>query len=47
KLKFGKFHLNIRKIFFILRVVEHWNRLPQKAVALSLEIFKTQPDMAL
>ena len=27
KLKEGKFRMNIR-IFFLLRVVKHWNRLP-------------------
>ena len=36
-----KFHLNTRKNF-ILRVTEHWNRLPREAVqSLSLEIFET------
>jgi len=29
KLKHRKFHLNIRKNFFPLRVTEHWNRLPR------------------
>ncbi|GAB0179396.1 mitochondrial enolase superfamily member 1 [Grus japonensis] len=43
KLEHWKFHLNIRKNFFTLRVTEHWNRLPREAVdSLSLEIFKTQ-----
>ena len=28
KLKHRKFHLNMRKNFFPLRVTEHWNRLP-------------------
>ena len=28
KLKQKKFHLNMRKNFFPLRVTEHWNRLP-------------------
>jgi len=28
KLEHRKFHTNMRKNFFIVRVVEHWNRLP-------------------
>ena len=42
KLKHRKFHLNMRKNFFTLRVMEHWNRLPRGVVdSPSLEIFKT------
>jgi len=42
KLKHRKFHLNMRKNFFTLRVGEHWNRLPRDVVeSASLEIFKT------
>ncbi|KAJ7407621.1 hypothetical protein BTVI_62589 [Pitangus sulphuratus] len=42
KLKHKKFHLNMRKNFFTLRVAEHWNRLPwEVAESLSLETFKT------
>jgi len=41
KLKPGKFHLNMRKNFLILRVKELWNRLPREVVeSPSLEIFK-------
>jgi len=48
KLKQRKFHLNMRKNFFTLRVTEHWNRLPREAVdSLSLEIFKTRLDKVL
>ncbi|KGL98447.1 hypothetical protein N301_14292, partial [Charadrius vociferus] len=48
KLEEGGFTLDIRKKFFTVRVVTHWNRLPREAVdALSLEVFKARLDMAL
>jgi len=48
KLEHKKFHLNMRKNFFTLRVTEHWNRLPRGAVeSPSLEIFKTCLDKVL
>jgi len=48
KLKHRKFHLNMRKNFFPLRVMEHWNRLPREAVeSPSLQIFKTRLDKVL
>jgi len=48
KLKHRKFHLNMRKNFFTLRVNEHWNRLPGGVVeSSSLEIFKTCQDEVL
>jgi len=42
KLKQTKFHLNLRKNFFPLRVTEPWHRLPREVVEFpSLEILKT------
>ena len=47
-LKEGRFRLDIRKKFFTVRVVKHWNRLPTEvADAPSLETFKVRLDGAL
>ncbi|KFO56349.1 hypothetical protein N302_08979, partial [Corvus brachyrhynchos] len=47
KQKDSRFVLDIRRKFFTLRVVRHWNRLPSAVDAPSLEVFKARLDGAL
>lgn len=48
KLKCKKCHLNIRKRYFMVGVIEHRSRLPRELVeSLPLEMFRRSPDMVL
>ncbi|KFZ68773.1 hypothetical protein N338_08631, partial [Podiceps cristatus] len=48
KLEGGRFRLDIRKKFFTMRVVSHWDRLPRDIVDVpSLAVFKARLDGAL
>ena len=48
KLKKDRFRLDIRKKFFIMRVLRHWNRLHREAVAVpTLKVLKARLDGAL
>jgi len=48
KLEHRKFHTNMRKNFFTVRVAEPWHNLPREVVeSPSLEILKTRLDVFL
>jgi len=48
KLKEGRFRLGLRKKYFTVRVVKHWNKLPREVLdAPSLETFKARLGGAL
>jgi len=48
KLREGRFHPDIRKKFFTMKVVKHWHRLPREVVeASNLETLKGRLDGAL
>ena len=48
KLEYRKFYINMLKNFFMVRVMEHWNRLLREVVeSSSIEIFKTCLDSYL
>lgn len=48
KLEEGIFKLEIRKTFFIVRVMRHWHWLPREVMDTpSMEVFKARLDVAL
>ena len=48
KFEHRKFHTNMQKNLFMIRVTEHWNRLPREVVeSLSKDVIKTCLDTYL
>lgn len=47
KLEHRKLHTNMQKNFFVVRVAEHWNRLPREVVESPTEIFRIHLDTDL
>jgi len=47
RLKEGRYRLDIKKKFFTMRTVRHWNRLSRRRDAPSLAVFKVRLDKAL
>jgi len=47
KTRHRKFHANMQKNFFTVRVTEHRNRLPSEVVESPMEILKTHLDAYL
>jgi len=48
KLEHTKFHTNMQKNLFMVKMTEYWNRLPREVVeSPTMEIFKTHLDTHL
>ena len=47
KLEHRKFHTNMQKNFHVVRVMEHWNRMPREVESPFMRIFKTWLDAYL
>ena len=47
KFEHRKFHTNMQKNFHLVRVMEHWNRMPRDVESPFMRIFKTWLDAYL